>query len=157
MARNQLAAPSSNTPLMFDKMGRHNSCLPTPDSIILTDQNTDTTTKSNLVNQWVFIEVAYNNMSERLFTGAEITQRQLYHQRPPQHGGQLSKAGALEHIAQPVLSSIFWRVSFSRCLRWSNPLPGSSTQSLLTASFLSKSSLQLGSSSSDRERPSESD
>lgn len=41
---------------------------------------------------WImsFIGVTYRNMGEGSCTGAEMTQRQLYHQGPPQHEWQLT-------------------------------------------------------------------
>jgi hypothetical protein len=51
-------------------------------------------------------------MGEGLLIEAGMTQRQLHHQSPSQHGLQLTNAGDLEHIAQPVGSSIVLRVSF---------------------------------------------
>lgn len=56
--------------------------------------------KSNLVNQWVLLE---------LLTGVEMAQRQLYHQSPPSMGR--NKAGNLELIARPAGGSSGWRVS----------------------------------------------
>jgi hypothetical protein len=42
------------------------------------------TTKVQHVEQTSFIEVTYRNMAERFLTEAEITQRQLHQQNPPQ-------------------------------------------------------------------------
>lgn len=42
-----------------------------------------------------FIGDTYRDMSEELFIGAEMTQRQLHHQSPPPHGCQFTK---LEHM-----------------------------------------------------------
>jgi hypothetical protein len=51
-------------------------------------------------------------MGEGLLTGAEMTQRQLHHHGPPQHGSQL-RTGNLEVIVQPAGSSTGWRVTLS--------------------------------------------
>lgn len=55
-----------------------------------------------------FIMIPYRNMGERLPTGAEMKQRQLYHQNPSQDGGQLSKAEKLEHTAEPAGRATGW-------------------------------------------------
>lgn len=60
-------------------------CLLTPDKEPITDQNTETT-KVQLGEVWVLLGVPYLNISDALLTGAEMTQRQLYHQSPSQHG-----------------------------------------------------------------------
>lgn len=39
-------------------------------------------------------------MGEGLLTGAEMTQRRLHHQSPPQHKWQLTETGKLEHTEQ---------------------------------------------------------
>jgi hypothetical protein len=49
------------------------------------DQSMDTI-KVKLDEPSSFIGVSYRNMGEGLLTGAEMIQRQLYHQGPPQHG-----------------------------------------------------------------------
>lgn len=74
------------------------------------DQSTDPT-KVQLVNQWVLLD-SYRNMSERLLTGAAMTQGQLHHRGPPQHGWQLTIAGILEYTTQCAGSSTGWRVPF---------------------------------------------
>ena len=56
-----------------------------------------------------FIGVAYRNMGEGSLTGAEITQSQMHHQRPPQSRWRLTKPGA---TTQPAGSSTDWRASF---------------------------------------------
>lgn len=40
-----------------------------------------------------FIGDTYRAMSEELFIGVEMTQRQLHHQSPPPHGCQFTKSG----------------------------------------------------------------
>lgn len=39
-----------------------------------------------------------------------MTQRQLHHQSPPQHGRQLTKPEKLEHTAQPAGGAVDWSV-----------------------------------------------
>lgn len=59
----------------------------TPDREPMTDQNTDAT-KVQLGEPMNCIGVTgiyYRNVGESLFTGAEMTQRQLPHQSLPQH------------------------------------------------------------------------
>lgn len=48
-----------------------------------------------------FIWITYRHMSERLLTGEERTQRQLYRQSSPSTGGHSAqKPGTLHHISQ---------------------------------------------------------
>ena len=58
-----------------------------------------------------FIGVTYRNMGEGLITGAEMTQRQLYHQSPHSVGDS-SKSWEPRETAQPVDGSTGWTVSF---------------------------------------------
>lgn len=46
---------------------------------------------------------------EKLFSGAEMTQRQLYHQNSLQYGWQLMKTGILECSTQATGSSVVGR------------------------------------------------
>jgi hypothetical protein len=50
-------------------------------------------------------------VGEELLSGADMTQRQLYHNYPPQQWYQLTKSGRLGHTAQPAGSSMGRRVS----------------------------------------------
>lgn len=59
-------------------------CLLTPDKEPLIDQSTDTA-EVPFGEPRVFFRIAYRNLGERLLTGAEMTQRQLHYQVPPQH------------------------------------------------------------------------
>lgn len=59
--------------------------LLTPDRDTMTDQSTDIT-KVQFGEPVSFVGVTYKNMGESLLLGGEITQRQLNHQRAPQHG-----------------------------------------------------------------------
>lgn len=59
--------------------------LLTPDGKPMIDQSTDTT-KVQLGEPTGFTGVTYRNTGEGSLTGAEMTQRLLYHQGPPQHG-----------------------------------------------------------------------
>ena len=60
-------------------------CLLTSEWNPTTDQSTDTT-KVQLGEPMSFIGVTYRNMGEELLIGTEMTQRQLHHQGPFQHG-----------------------------------------------------------------------
>lgn len=59
--------------------------LLTPDRDTMTDESTDIT-KVQFGEPVSFVGVTYRNMGESLLIGGEITQRQLNHRRPPQHG-----------------------------------------------------------------------
>jgi hypothetical protein len=50
----------------------------------MTDLNTDNT-KVQLGKPTKCIDVSYKNMGKGLLTGAEIAQRELYHQSLPRH------------------------------------------------------------------------
>lgn len=51
----------------------------------MTDQSTDTS-KAQLGKPMSFIDIIYRSMGEGLLTRREMTQRQLHHKSPPQHG-----------------------------------------------------------------------
>jgi hypothetical protein len=89
----------------------------------ITDQSLDTI-KVQLNEPTSFIGATNRNMGERLFTGAEMTQRQLCHQS--QYGWQLTKAEKLEHTVQRAGNSTSSGV-LSRWLSWSEPLSSSWT------------------------------
>lgn len=72
--------------------------------------------KVQLDEQTSFIVVLYRNMGEELFTGTKVTQRELCHQKSPQHGWQLMKARHLEHTASCAHSSTRQRVFSSGSL-----------------------------------------
>lgn len=64
-------------------------------------QNKDT--KVQFSEPVSFIGVTYRNVGNGLLlTGAEMSQRQLNHQSPPQHWWLLTKAGNLEHTVQYI-------------------------------------------------------
>lgn len=104
-----------------------------------TDQSKDTS-KIQLSKPMAFIRVPCRNMSERLLTEAEMTQRQLHHLCPPQHEWQFIESGNLKHTTQlkavqqvggcPFqLAQLVW--PFPRHLGCSLFLPGSCCLSLL--------------------------
>jgi hypothetical protein len=65
--------------------GMQHTCLLTTDREPMTDRDMDTT-KVQLDEPMSFIGFTYRSMGEGLLTGTEMTQRQLHHQGPPQHG-----------------------------------------------------------------------
>lgn len=69
---------------------------------------TQTAPKSSLVNQWALLRL-FAVTWVRVITGAEMTQRQVRHQSPPQQGCQLTKLRTCSTL-QPVDSSAGWRV-----------------------------------------------
>lgn len=84
-------------------------------TFLITPYRKHMTVKSTLANQRVFW-FTYRNTGDRLHIRAETAQRQLYHQSPPQHACQLTKAGNMECTAQLTGSSASWRVPFPRNL-----------------------------------------
>jgi hypothetical protein len=87
------------------------TCLLIPDRRLLTDHSKDTS-KVHIGEAVSFIEVS-SQKYEALPTEAEMTQRQLHHQRPPQHEWQVTEAGNLEPSVEPAGSSAGWQVAFS--------------------------------------------
>lgn len=83
------------------------------------------TPKSNLVKPLSVIGAHYRNMGEGLLRGAEMTQKGKTHSSV----GENSQNGELG-----ALGAACWQLSrldaaFSRCLCWSEPLPGGSAGS----------------------------
>lgn len=60
------------------------TCLLIPDTDSIADQSTDTTAVQ-FDEPVSFVGVVCRDMGKGLCKGAEIIQRELYHQRPPQH------------------------------------------------------------------------
>lgn len=77
-----------------------------------TEQSQDTT--KVLLGELRFIGVSYRSWGEELFTGAEVTQRHLYHPKPSLSWGTAHESWKPELPTQPAGSSEGWR--------WSEPL-----------------------------------
>lgn len=81
-----------------------------------------------------FIGVTYSNMGEGFLTGAEMTQRQLHHQTPPQHGDRSEKLETWSNC-----TARRWLNVLSRCLSWSKLLQDSWSEVGSFESFLCSS------------------
>ena len=81
--------PAVATVLWPNFLWTEQTCLHTLNRDHMTNQSTNIT-KVQLGEPMSFIGVTYRNMGEGSCTGAEMTQRQLYHQGPPQHEWQLT-------------------------------------------------------------------
>lgn len=109
-----------------------NTRPPSPDRELTTDLKYGRC-KVQLGEPVGFIGVSYRNVGEGLRTGAQMTQRQLCHQVPPQHGWQLTTAGksGAHCTACRQLSGL--ESAFSKWL-WPKPLLGNwSELSIFTA------------------------